>query len=341
MSQVAIACLTTVAMTVFLLRGTRTNARLLRVTARASSQPGDDALSAVYANIRAKADSAADTWPHAQDLLSKCAADEDGYPRPPAFEDGHGPIGAYAFLRTDGNLECLRWARGAFVEVTKELASALTAVQRRSFRRRLWIAEERSWHTCVAVFHEHPSLLSAEDRVRWRPVNGTLATELATTLRMATQPLRAPVLTLDSLSICTDGAMIAGFVDNAGDFTELRRASVAAGRAGLQGELTSRPKALIHVTLGRLLGAPGSLSASQRDSWASTIRRFNAAGLPRLGTEAHTAPRFNLGDFPCLQLPSALIESCTVCAAGWTGTGHARLAYPLRGCRLRATRCGG
>ena len=77
------------------------------------SPPSVD-LPSIYANIRKQCDEKADGWPHAESVLAKCTLDASGAPHPPAFDDGHGPIGAYAMLQTPDNLDVLRWCRQAF-----------------------------------------------------------------------------------------------------------------------------------------------------------------------------------------------------------------------------------
>lgn len=153
--------------------------------------------------------------------------------------------------------------------------------QRTELSRMLWVVDERSYHICVSVFHEHPSLLPEEERRKWRRVDERLGERLAAALRASTGALAPPTLQLDSLSITADGAFIAGFVDDAhGAFAALRAAAGRCGEETIGGELTSRPKALIHVTLGRLLGVPAALSDEQRERIAHLVRRHNAHVLP-------------------------------------------------------------
>jgi len=162
--------------------------------------------------------------------------------------------------------------------------AALGSVACRLSRADVTSARVAAGHTCVTVFHEHPSLLSeAGEKAKWRPVDAALATRLAEAVRLRTGRVSPPLLTLDSLSICADGAMIAGFRDDAdGAFAELRAASSVAALATLGGELTSRPKALIHVTLGRVLGMPADLTEDQRARIAHCVRQHNQVIFPAL-----------------------------------------------------------
>lgn len=242
-------------------------------------------LRAIYANIRRQADESAPVhWPNAEKIVAKCLRSAGGKVLPPAFDDGNGPIGAYAMLTTENNLEVLRWCGAAFERFLADVEGTLTTEsQRHEHANLLYIVAERSWHSCVTVFHEHPSLLPEVDRLKWQSVDAATAAQLAQAVRQSTSSLAAPQLTLDSLSICADGAMIAGFVDDAtGSFSALRQASADAALATLGGELTSRPKALIHVTLGRVLGAPSSQTADQRQRVAELVRHYNQEAFPAL-----------------------------------------------------------
>ncbi len=262
---------------------------LVLVTARSrrprlmASRAGVD-LPAVYASIRRQANDMATSWPAAMAVASKCVRAPGGKLQPPAFDDGHGPIGAYAMLSAADNLAVLRWCRSAFEKFIVEYAAVLaTEEQKTAMANDLWMVEEQSWHTCVTVFHEHPSLLKADERSKWRAVDDALASQLAEAVRSSTRSLAQPQLTLDSLCICADGAMIAGFRDDPdGSFAALRAASAASAVATLGGALTSRPKALIHVTLGRLLGASASLTEEQRGRIGQLVRQYNQIALPAM-----------------------------------------------------------
>jgi hypothetical protein len=171
-------------------------------------------LPALYANIRKQCDEKANGWPHAASMLAKCTRDASGAPRPPAFSDGDGPIGAYAMLTTDDNLAVLRWCREGFDAFVDELVAGLPpGEQRTELSRMLWVVDERSYHICVSVFHEHPSLLPEEERRKWRRVDERLGERLAAALRASTGALAPPTLQLDSLSITADGAFIGTSAD--------------------------------------------------------------------------------------------------------------------------------
>ena len=233
-----------------------------------------DQLRAMYADIRQRCDGKADAWPHAAKMRSRCYRDARGKYQPPAFTDGNGPIGIYAMLdENDEAVGVCRRCREAFERgFLQHVRNALDAEQLASFDQLLFVPAESRYHICVAIFHEHPSLLDEQSRARWRPVAPTEAAALGATVQARTERMGAPRLTLDSLCVCDDGALIAGFLDDErGRAAALRAACAAEGEAAL-GELTSRPKSLFHVTVGRLLGAPEGLRREQADTVARAVR---------------------------------------------------------------------
>ena len=145
--------------------------------------PAQANLQGAYANIRAQCDEKALGWPHAEGIRSSFREDEHGMLRPPAFEDGHGPVGVYAMLQENSEaLAVLRWCRAAFDDVTASLCEVLSPAQQEQLMGRLRIVpEERAYHTCVSVFHEHPSLLKDDEQRRaWQPVDADLRSKLTT-----------------------------------------------------------------------------------------------------------------------------------------------------------------
>eukprot|EP00542_Grammatophora_oceanica_P021163 CAMPEP_0194034824 /NCGR_PEP_ID=MMETSP0009_2-20130614/7265_1 /TAXON_ID=210454 /ORGANISM="Grammatophora oceanica, Strain CCMP 410" /LENGTH=161 /DNA_ID=CAMNT_0038675911 /DNA_START=103 /DNA_END=585 /DNA_ORIENTATION=- len=102
-----------------------------------------------------------------------------------------------------------------------------------------------------------------------------------------TQRCQTPDLRLDSLLWTPDGALIAGFVDETEPrFESLRESTTEIAGRVLDGRLTaSRPKTLIHVTLGRFLADAGLGSGvNQRDlsEFAKLARTYNEDILPTL-----------------------------------------------------------
>jgi hypothetical protein len=125
----------------------------------------------------------------------------------------------------------------------------------------------------MAVFHEHPRILKNEEiRELWRPTSEETIKVLQDTLNEAIQQkcqsAAAPLLELDSILLTPDEAMIAGFVEiahndyddknnNLADrYETMKQVCIDTAEVCLGGDLTSRPKQLIHITLGRVLYVP-------------------------------------------------------------------------------------
>ena len=115
------------------------------------------------------------------------------------------------------------------------IEAVLNPTQVRELRALLLWASPSSWHTCVSVFQEHPSMLSDDDRARWRKVTDADAKALAAALRERYAALEPPQLALDTLIVCADGALIAGFLETSylAPFGALRSASTEVGAAVL------------------------------------------------------------------------------------------------------------
>jgi hypothetical protein len=159
--------------------------------------------------------------------------------------------------------------------------------QQRNAMKENWILQTlpTSHHITVAMIQEHPQFLrggNKDDLKKWRPLSNTFLLELSDKLRHYHQtvffssssnneissPSSLPPpppqmeLQLDSVLWTPDGAMIAGFIDKnesslSSSFQQLRESSLDIVRREMGGDLmTSRPKNLIHVTLGRIVGLP-------------------------------------------------------------------------------------
>ncbi|KAL1520864.1 hypothetical protein AB1Y20_022425 [Prymnesium parvum] len=246
-------------------------------------------LPAVYATLRQQCNERAHGWPHAEAIRAHFRRDERHVYRPPAFSDGHGPVGVYAMLRENaGALAVLRGCAAAFAQCRASLCAVLTPAQAEQLTRQLlFVPEERAAHMCVTVFHEHPSLLTEEEhRQAWRAVDEAACARLASALSARHALCPRPTLWLDSLSLTVDGACIAGFVEEPrGAFSSLRTSSAEVGVDILGAPLTSRPKALMHVTVGRVLAQPDGITPEQEAQWAACVRKWNDETLPQFVAE--------------------------------------------------------
>jgi len=171
-------------------------------------------------------------------------------------------------------------------------------------------------HVCVFMVHEHPSFLSSSssnDDADEKPLVDDA------TLQLLIQDLSSVIdehsisngiwLQLESILLTPDGAMIAGFVEAAAQqqrredgstvsaadnnnnsaYQSMKTECVDRARARLGTTLTSRPKNLIHVTLGRVLGfgqhvlqRPSELPEDdeRQERVRALVQRYNQEVLP-------------------------------------------------------------
>ena len=189
-----------------------------------------------------------------------------------------GPLQVTAFLAKDQvALSLVHAAREqVFAPFCASLLDAIGAPSARAA-----VAENIHWprddsaHIVVTVFSEHPSLLEPDQRASWRSVTPAQTDALGSHLEKDVfGDAIAPSLVLDAYVLTPDGSMILGFIEAAeaegaagGGSSSLGalRSRIGAAGVAVLGELNSRPKALIHVTVGRLLVWPSEeLDASSR-----------------------------------------------------------------------------
>lgn len=257
-----------------------------------------DPLSQIYSNI---CNTAVDLqeWPDSDKFCKSLSRNSEGKLCPPAFDDGHGPIGVFAMLhRNKDAMQILSRCSGAFDLFCESLRQdILKPDQWRDMEDLILRPCESSHHICVSIFHEHPSLLhSSKDKRNWRPIDDTLRTTLEERLsEYQSRHCVSPVLSLDSILWTPDGAMIAGFVETStnNNFSHLRSWSADICKSVLGGELTTRPKNLIHVTIGRIIGLFDGVNEKQRNALTDLMRSFNQRILPNMVQEIRQSTTTN------------------------------------------------
>ena len=249
-------------------------------------------------------------WPRSSYFLEHCETrPEDGALLPRRFETD-SVVGVSCELGEDReHVRLLETAQRVFSDILQEARErCLSAAASREFATRgIWWAPRESFHAVVSVFSEHPDLLDRDARERWTPVpEDKLKHELGVELRsdLWAYPVPPINLRLHGYRFCADGALIACFVDDdagrgggerdAGElektpeaaedaadaptaFGALRRRVTALGLKVL-GALSSRPKRIIHVTLGRVLRLPDArvCDDAQREALLAHLRRVAA-----------------------------------------------------------------
>mmetsp|Transcript_5057 Transcript_5057/g.12067 ORF Transcript_5057/g.12067 Transcript_5057/m.12067 type:complete len:358 (+) Transcript_5057:74-1147(+) len=254
-------------------------------------------LSEIYQSIIQQTVSMTKPWPDS-DGFAKCCMDSDASDFVvPTFPEGTGPMGAFALTRDNthpGNEELVQTCLDAFDQFSKELAIANNSAD-------YFLVKSLVPHITVAIFQEHPQLLPKKQKELGIAGNNNEkedsfhfftnedGTRLAESLARQTSH-NAPIsLTLDSLILTPDGAMIAGFVDDDnGHYSKLKTDILTSAKQvmGVQ-DFTSRPKNMIHITCGRVVRRGGVLptTATVQAAIQDLVRRYNQQVFPQIVAE--------------------------------------------------------
>ena len=274
-------------------------------------------LHVLYRSLRDRVDP--ERWPDraaVKKLWRGLHRASNGTVQPNHFEDGHGPLQVTAFWpkrctmtdpchHSDDDAAALAIFRDArrqiFAPLVAELRSGMRPVSQAVADRGLWVPSEASLHVIVRVFSEHPSLLEPKEAKAWRPVSETQCEALgeAVGAHLATHqyeqrsgrrqgangPPRHMGLVVHSYALTADGSMLILFEEEEAAGTtagvsvlSLREELGAVGEAVL-GPLNSRPKALLHLSVMRLLDWPDEevLSEGERAHISATVRKWTEA----------------------------------------------------------------
>lgn len=212
----------------------------------------------------------------------------------PAFPDGNGPLGVFGFLHDNvAARSILASCDSAFANFCSEVQDKVLDLEPKSSQEKLkkdfsnWVlqAPPTSHHISVAILQEHPSFLrNPEDLEKWKPICNSTTQQLAAAFayQHRIDVKESPQLKLDSLLWTPDGALIAGFVDKSSDhsFERLRQSSRDTAKDILGDILTTRPKNLIHTTIGRIVGLPQGSTDYQHEALTNMARQYNEEILP-------------------------------------------------------------
>jgi hypothetical protein len=273
------------------------------ITAFASSKN----LSQVYRDIATRSN-LLDQWPDSRKICEDCLVHDDAsntYTLP-SFPDGHGTLGVFGFLH--GNSEA-QGIMGPCDIIFSEFCSRVKtqvlnndSLQCRVMDRWILHPPPSSHHISVAIIQEHHSFLKDQlDIDKWQPISDATIRHLAESFASEhTSQLQAPPeLQLDSLLWTPDGALIAGFLDNTPEqaFEQIRSSSRRIARDVLGDVLTTRPKNLIHATVGRVIGLPTGATNRQYEMLTSLAQEYNEEVFPDLVATIKTkTPSFTLDE---------------------------------------------
>ncbi|CAB9524077.1 expressed unknown protein [Seminavis robusta] len=232
----------------------------------------------------------------------------------PSFPKGDGPLAVAALLdatggRNAGSGPIIRESVDVFEAFVRDLQEILATgaadMVKELLEQNIWRVPLGTHHITVAVFQEHPSLFwNEQDKKRCSLVQENEAERIRQSLSSyfleSSSPRHAPPkLKLDSLLLTDTGAMIAGFIDDtdpffathAGDSATFQAIRVACSQIAIsvigEDRLTSRPKNLIHTTVGRVLALPSPLTSAQKQAVAELIKFYNKQVLPKVVKKLH------------------------------------------------------
>jgi hypothetical protein len=268
-------------------------------------------LSQTYREIAQRANQL-ERWPDSQQFCDDCLVYNEAIKtfHLPSFTDGNGPIGVFGLLhRNPKARSILTKCDVAFDAFCDEIQQNILDAEQQQQQQQQngmkdWILQSppTSHHISVLILQEHPSFLrTPEDLEKWRPISENRAHRLSTAFARDHETLSTscPELELDSLLWTPDGAMIAAFIDTSSDqsFDRLRHSCRVIAQDELGDILTTRPKNLIHSTIGRVIGLPSGASAAQHEALRALSRTYNEQVLPDLVEsirESHHGGRFLL-----------------------------------------------
>lgn len=269
-----------------------------------TTSPSSELLSKTYQNIATKTLETVDTWPNSKTLLSLLPQNEtNGKYYIPTFLEHEAPLGVAAILhRSLESALILEQCDKIFEQLCKDLHQIFNDnTMEEDDDSWYWKIPKGTHHITVAIFHEHPTLLhNPTDKGRWKVIAEDMVEQLYDKIvnhfKQKLSSLPTPTLTLDSVLLTPDGAMIAGFIDTTGSFPIIRSEIINIAHNVL-GDLTSRPKNLIHATVGRILHLPTlGLSKEQQMAVADLVRRYNTQILPEMVKSIHQSTNVSGND---------------------------------------------
>jgi hypothetical protein len=251
--------------------------RYTTVALSSSSSPRRT-LSKVYRDIAQRSNQITTDWPHSQALCQDCLVynEAHGCYQLPFFNDGNGPLGVFGLLhRNEQAQDIMEVCHGVFDQFCSDVCTKILrddpAIQAEFLEHWVLNTPSESDHISVAILQEHPSFLKDPmERKRWEPIASTSILELGAILSCEHGKIPAPMLELDAVLWTPDGALIAGFVETNKDgrdssFDKLRTTTKSLAQSVLNNSTLSatRPKQLIHATVGRVVGLPQTTTWSR------------------------------------------------------------------------------
>jgi len=227
----------------------------------------------------------ASQWPQAAGMRQKMvvADAKTGRLAPPRFESG--VVGSAVFFgQTQEGKQLFQNARVVMEAFLNDLASHALGgdvVRIATWQEQgVWWCPEEAFHTIVTIFMETKEILdNVEEKQKCREVSIEEEHQLTEALSVGLAKFTDLKLKVIGYRVTPDGALLVLFEEPKGEgnsFTALRQTAAHIG-TGVLGELTSRPKNIIHATVGRVLLLPVDLSDAERAAAADVVRKWSQA----------------------------------------------------------------
>ncbi|KAK3254215.1 hypothetical protein CYMTET_36565 [Cymbomonas tetramitiformis] len=235
-------------------------------------------LSQIYEGLWKQTVEAVDKgeWPKSGTLVKHCVRTEASSLAPTRFEQD-GVLGLHAILCSEDQVSILKEGKNIFEDFVDSCAACMSTQRALEFKNLVFWGG--AWHATVCIFSENPTLLGEDERSVWHSIDEDKVHMLRTALEegLCTDHELEVVVTLHGFRVCADGGLIAVFVEDAAQsFTALRASAKELGTRAI-GPLNSRPKKLIHVTLGRILELPSGLPDNERVELFKVVRKWATA----------------------------------------------------------------
>lgn len=280
-------------------------------------------LPEVYRSIANKALDV-DRWPDSTNFLQCLHKNEKGEYVVPTFPKGEGPVGLMALASRQnslhpGNSMHVNACLDMFDSFCEDLRQQVfTKDDGELMEEYFVIVKSLAPHLTVAIFQEHPELLmmNARQENDFYFMDNENMRELAKSLVTRASNYEPIDLMLDSVLLTSDGAMIAGYVDNSkGSFGSLKGELLDDAMDILQGNITSRPKRLIHMTCGRVVSINDFDDGERQMALKTLVERYNQHLLPNLVAQLND-PVFRLDEITLLRNDVWLCEQNTEYGVG-------------------------
>lgn len=224
-------------------------------------------------------------WPQAAAMRNKLVVADarTGRLAPPRFDSG--VVGSAVFYgQTQEGKELFLNARMVMEAFVNDLA--LHAMGGDTGRiaawreQAVWWCPEPAFHTILTIFMETREILdNPEERQKCREVSVEEEHQLTEALLVGLAKYAELKLKVIGYRVTPDGALIVLFEEPRGEgnsFTALRQTAAYIGTSVI-GELTSRPKNIIHATVGRVMLLPEDLSDAERAAATEVVRKWSQA----------------------------------------------------------------